>query len=213
MSIWSREIDSHFAPSEERAQLAKTDQQILNEYNEIKSEVEDNDLRYNLTFNRPFSSYLIPKDPGHLSRERRIYLERLAHVPTVNDVPMLDEEFREELETCSPSNTDFTSESLPLLLLNFYLKRLTSLTFSKTLHSVRWKRFCRQQNDYAQAEQNFLERSSRIQAEFNDTLKRAQRLSIVRESLLSPTAPSSKNPSQVKIVDSTKRNDLFFFSL
>ena len=201
MSVWTREIDSYLISNDERAQLAKLEQQILHEYNEIKSEIEDNDLRYNLTFTRPFSSYLVPKDSGHLARERRIYLERLAHVATVSGLSMLDEEFQQELNTCSSKNTDFSAESLPLLLLNFYLKRLSSLTYAKILHSIRWKRFCRQQLDYAQVEQSFLERSARIQAEFNDALKRAQRLSIVRETLLTPSGNSTKTVSQVMKTD------------
>jgi hypothetical protein len=197
MHVWTHELDTHLGQSEERSQLVKLDQQILHEYNEIKADIEDNELRYNLTFTRPFSSYLIPKDPGHLGRERRLYLERLAHVPTVPDVPILCDELGEELDTCSPMNSDYTPESLPLLLQTFYLKRLSSLTYAKTLHSVRWKRFCRQQIQFIQVEQQFQERSARILAEFNDALQRSQRLSSVRETLLAPPSPASKNTTQV----------------
>mgnify|MGYP001046186978 FL=1 len=195
MSIWTHELDPHFAPTEDRTQLNKIEQQITHEYNEIKSEIEDNDLRYNLTFTRPFSSYLIPKDSLHFERERRLYLERLAHVSTVPDTEFLSDEFESELNTCSALSSDFTPESLPLLLHGFYLKRLSTLTFAKSLHSVRWKRFCRQQIQFQQVEQQFNERSARIHAEFNDTLQRAQRLSAVRENLLSP---STKNVSLVR---------------
>ena len=89
MQVWTHELDPHLIQTEERIQLGKIEQQILHEYNEIKSDIEDNELRYNLTFTRPFSSYLIPKDPGHLGRERRLYLERLAHVPTIPDVSLI----------------------------------------------------------------------------------------------------------------------------
>lgn len=197
MSVWTNELDTHLVETEERDQLEKIEQQILHEYNEIKSEIEDNDLRYNLTFNRPFSSYLIPKDPAHLARERRLYFERLAHVQTVPDVSILCDEFRSELDTCQSLITDFTPDSLPLLLQAFYLKRLSSLTYAKVLHGVRWKRFCRQQIQFAQVEQQFKERSARILAEFNDALQRSQRLSAVREALLGPVATSSKNINQV----------------
>ncbi|CAF1098411.1 unnamed protein product [Rotaria magnacalcarata] len=201
MPIWTHELDTHLVQTEERAELEKIEQQILLEYNEIKSEIEDNDLRYNLTFTRPFSSYLIPKDPSHLARERRVYFERLAHVRTVPDVLFLCDELTSELDTCTSISSDFTSESLPLLLQAFYLKRLTSLTYAKTLHSVRWKRFCRQQIQFIQVEQQFKERSARILAEFNDALQRSQRLSSIRETLLAPAATSSKNINQPVISD------------
>jgi hypothetical protein len=199
MQVWTHELDPHLVPTEERAQLTKIEQQILHEYNEIKADIEDNELRFNLSFTRPFSSFLIPKDPGHLSRERRLYLERLGHVSTVPNVSLLSDEFKDELETCSSSNSDYTPDSLPLLLGEFYLKRLGSLTYAKTLHCVRWKRFCRQQLDFIQVEQQFKDRSSRILAEFNDALQRTQRLSTIRETLLSPSAASAKNANQVLV--------------
>jgi hypothetical protein len=198
MLVWTHELDPHLVQTEEREQLAKIDQQILHEYNEIKSEIEDNELQYNLTFTRPFSSYLIPKDPGHLSRERRLYLEHLAHVSTVPDISILSDEFEDELETCSIMASDYTPESLPLLLQGFYLKRLSSLTYAKTLHSIRWKRFCRQQINFIQVEQQFKDRSGRILAEFNDAFQRSQRLSTIRESLLFvPNVSTKNNQNQV----------------
>ncbi len=200
MQVWTHELDPHLIQTEERIQLGKIEQQILHEYNEIRSDIEDNELRYNLTFTRPFSSYLIPKDPGHLGRERRLYLERLAHVPTIPDVHLLSDELTDELNTCSPIPSDFTPDSFPLLLQEFYLKRLSTLTYAKTLHSIRWKRFCRQQIQFVQVEQQFKERSARILAEFNDAVQRSQRLSTIRESLLSPTTISSKNPTLVLII-------------
>lgn len=201
MSVWTSELDPHFAPNDERNQLDKIKGQILHEYNEIKADIEDNDLRYNLTFTRPFSSYLIPKDPEHLARERRLYLERLAHVPTVPDLIPLSAEFEDELNTCSATSSDYTSESLPLLLQGFYHKRLSTLTYAKAMHCVRWKRFCRQQLDFIQVEQQFKERSGRILAEFNDALQRSQRLATMRETLLfPPTTASAKNVNQVIII-------------
>ena len=114
---------------------------------------------------------------------------------------LLSDELTDELNTCSPIPSDFTPDSLPLLLQEFYLKRLSSLTYAKTLHSIRWKRFCRQQIQFIQVEQQFKERSARILAEFNDAVQRSQRLSTIRESLLSPTTTtSSKNPTQVLLI-------------
>jgi hypothetical protein len=202
MQIWTHELDTHLIQTEERTQLAKIEQQIFHECNEIKSEIEDNELRYNLTFTRPFSSYLLPKDPGHLGRERRLYLERLAHVSTIPDVSLLCDEFEDELDTCSSNNSDYTPESLPLLLQEFYLKRLSSLTYAKTFHCIRWKRFCRQQIQFIQVEQQFKERSARILAEFNDALQRSQRLCTLRENLLLPPSStiSAKNINQVFLI-------------
>lgn len=199
MQVWTHELDPHLISTEERTQLEKIEQQILHEYNEIKSDIEDNELRFNLTFTRPFSSYLIPKDPEHFDRERRLYLERLAHVSTVSDIPILSDEFKDELETCSVNNSDYTSESFPLLLEEFYLKRLSLLTYAKTLHCVRWKRFCRQQIHFIQVEQQFKDRSARILSEFNDALQRAQRLCTIRETLLFPSNTSAKNINLVLI--------------
>jgi len=197
MEVWTHEIDTHLDQTDDRSQLVKAEQQILHEYNEIKADIEENEVTHDLTFTRPFSSYLIPKDPAHYGRERRLYLERLGHVPTVPDIPLLCEELENELDTCLLTKSDYSPESLPLLLQAFYLKRLSSLTYAKTLHSVRWKRFCRQQIQFAQVEQQFNDRSARILAEFNDALQRSQRLSSIRETLLLPPTAALKNTNQV----------------
>ncbi|UJR22296.1 hypothetical protein I4U23_025354 [Adineta vaga] len=201
MQVWTHELDSHLDHIEDRNQLIKTEQQILHEYNEIKADIEENEVAHDLTFTRPFSSYLLPKDPAHYSRERRLYLERLAHVPTVPDLPILSNEFEDELNTCSLSQSDYSPESLPLLLETFYLKRLSSLTYAKTLHTIRWKRFCQQQIDYTQVEQQFHDRSARILAEFNDALERSHRLSSIREALLLPQVAASKITNQAVVND------------
>ncbi|CAF0979792.1 unnamed protein product, partial [Adineta ricciae] len=201
MQVWTHEIDSHLDRNEDRSQLNKVDQQILHEYNEIKADIEENEVAHDLTFTRPFSSYLIPKDPAHYTRERRLYLERLAHVSTVPDLPILSDEFEDELQTCSLAKSDYSQESLPLLLEAFYLKRLSSLTYAKTLHTVRWKRFRQQQIDFTQVEQQFQDRSARIFAEFNDALQRSHRLCSIRETLLLPQTVASKTVNQAMVND------------
>ncbi|CAF0794874.1 unnamed protein product [Didymodactylos carnosus] len=194
--IWTHEID-HYS-QEDRQHISKLEQQLLHEYQELKSDIEDNELRYNLIFTRPFSSYLLPKDPQHLAKERRIFLERLSHVETSPNIQFLSDEIREELD--SATNSDYTAESLSILLHEYYLKRLSSLTYAKTLHCVRWKRFCRYYTNFDHVQKQFKLRSNRILAEFNDALQRTQRLRSVRESLLSSSA-TAKQTQQLLIAD------------
>lgn len=60
--------------------VKKAEEQLQSELNELKREIETNELVYGLGFTRPFSSVPLPKDGQILAKERKLYLEKMLQV-------------------------------------------------------------------------------------------------------------------------------------
>lgn len=60
--------------------VKKAEEQLQSELNELKREIETNELVYGIGFTRSFSSVPIPKDGQILSKERKLYLEKMLQV-------------------------------------------------------------------------------------------------------------------------------------
>jgi hypothetical protein len=62
-------------------EAVKISQDQLNyELNELKKEIELNELVHGIAFTRPFTSVPVPNDAQQLVLERRLYIERLLQV-------------------------------------------------------------------------------------------------------------------------------------
>jgi hypothetical protein len=60
--------------------IKQADEQLQLEYNELKREIETNELTPELKFLKPFSSIKAPKEPKLLEKERRLYFEKILNV-------------------------------------------------------------------------------------------------------------------------------------
>ena len=60
--------------------VRKADEQLVIELNELKREIETNELVHGIGFNRPFTSVPVPKDPQILAKERKLYIEKMLQV-------------------------------------------------------------------------------------------------------------------------------------
>ncbi|XP_065822726.1 putative uncharacterized protein C6orf183 [Labrus bergylta] len=87
-----------------------------------------------------------------------------------------------ELESCLKS--EYTADSLPLLLHQFYTERSYHLAQIKYLLMLRWKRFCRHTSVIEKLYPHYKDQMSYLTSEYNDSVQRARRLSVSREKIL-----------------------------
>ncbi|XP_043924848.1 uncharacterized protein LOC122799665 [Protopterus annectens] len=103
-------------------------------------------------------------------------------VAEAKPVTIQSEVMQKELESCI--RREYTAESLPLLLHQFFTERINQLVQSKYLHMLRWKRFCQHTSVSEQLYPFYKKHVGYIMQEYNDALQRAQRLSAARERFL-----------------------------
>ncbi|XP_069744221.1 uncharacterized protein [Narcine bancroftii] len=164
---------------------------------ELKLEMEENGILQG-TSTRPFSSVGIPKDISHFRRERELLLKKGLQVAEAKPLLIQADAMRRELESCP--KLEYTPNSLPLLLHQFFTDRIHQLARCKYLHMLRWRRFCQHTKIIEQLYPLYMEQISHIMKEHDDSVQRAQRLSIARECLLAETGNPSKCVTQEDIV-------------
>ncbi|XP_074919531.1 putative uncharacterized protein C6orf183 isoform X2 [Chelonoidis abingdonii] len=138
---------------------------------ELKTEIEDNGVLQE-TPDRAYSSVPIPKDASYFRKEREVTLKKVLQADVM----------QRELESCL--RREYTAESLPLLLHQFFTDRITHLVQSKYLHMLRWKRFCRHSSVIEQLYPLYQKQIGHIMQEYNDAVQRAARLSAARQNFL-----------------------------
>ncbi|RNA10543.1 transmembrane protein -like, partial [Brachionus plicatilis] len=95
---------------------------------------------------------------------------------------------------------EYTAESLPLILHQFYLDRISWSVQAKHAHLLRWKRFTEHTSITEDLYANFKNRIGHILSDYNDCLQRAQRLGQARELLLTSNS-SAQAMSAVETED------------
>ncbi|XP_052020238.1 uncharacterized protein LOC127669996 [Apodemus sylvaticus] len=148
---------------------------------ELKSELEEQGFLPG-TANRVFSSVQIPKDVAHFRCERETALKRTLQVAESKPLVIQADVLKRELESCL--RREYTPENLPLLLLQYYTGRITQLGQSKYLHMLRWKRLCQTSKTMEELYPLYKKQVDYIMQEFNDSVQRAERLSVARENFL-----------------------------
>nr|XP_034379600.1 LOW QUALITY PROTEIN: uncharacterized protein LOC117724113 [Arvicanthis niloticus] len=162
----------------ERIQLLE--KELAVKLSELKTELEEQGLPG--TANRVFSSVQIPKDVAHFRREREAALKRTLQVAESKPLVIQADVQKRELESCL--RREYTPENLPLLLLQYYTERITQLGQSKYLHMLRWKRLCQTSKTMEELYPIYKKQVDYIIQEFNDSVQRAERLSVARENFL-----------------------------
>eukprot|EP00064_Thunnus_orientalis_P010332 superscaffoldBa00001395_g10358 len=87
-----------------------------------------------------------------------------------------------ELESCL--SLEYTSDSLPPLLHQFYVDRSYYLAQVKYLLMLRWRRFCHHTSVIEKLYPHYKDQMSRLTSEYEDAVQRARRLSASREKIL-----------------------------
>nr|Q5T699.3 RecName: Full=Putative uncharacterized protein C6orf183 [Homo sapiens] len=165
--------------STERVQLLE--KKLAVQLTELKSEIEEQGALQG-TANRVYSSIQMPKDIYYFRRERELALKKTLQVAESKPLVVQADAVQRELESCL--RREYTPENLPLLLLQYYTERIAQLAQSKYLHMLRWKRFCQHSKIMEQLYPLYKKQVGYIMQEYNDTLQRAERLSVARENFL-----------------------------
>ena len=78
--MWLDETSTYKYTNNESVKFA--DNNLQNELNDLKREIETNELVEDGNFARPFTSIPLPKDPLVYARERKLHIEKLLRVLT-----------------------------------------------------------------------------------------------------------------------------------
>ncbi|KAK6489965.1 hypothetical protein HHUSO_G6922 [Huso huso] len=148
---------------------------------ELKTEIEENGV-FQGTPARSYSSVPIPKDISYFRKERELILRKGLQVAEARPVAAQADVMERELESCL--RQEYTPESLPLLLHQFYTDRISQLVQFKYLCMLRWRRFCQHSGIIEQLYPLYKKQLEHIMKEYDDTVQRARRLSVARESFL-----------------------------
>ncbi|XP_078069662.1 coiled-coil domain containing 162 [Mustelus asterias] len=144
------------------------------------------------------NSVCIPKDISYFRKERELLLKKGLQVAEAKPLLIQADVMQRELESCL--TLEYTTDSLPLLLHQFFTDRVHQLVQCKYLHMLRWKRFCQRSSIIEQIYPLYKKQIARIMKEYDDALQRAQRLSAARECLLTETGSASKYVTQEDVV-------------
>lgn len=125
--MWSDESSTYKYISKQNETVRKADEQLVSDINDLKKEIETNELVHGIGFVRPFSSVPTPRDPKVTERERKIYIEKLLRVYDTRPLYIQANVMQELIETAT--RDEYTAESLPIILhqvskygMKFYIK-------------------------------------------------------------------------------------------
>ncbi|XP_049319927.1 putative uncharacterized protein C6orf183 [Astyanax mexicanus] len=149
----------------------------------LRTEIENNETHG--LFTKSYSSVHIPKDVSYFRTERQQVLQKGLKVAGVKPVVSQAGVIQKELESCL--GQEYTPESLPLLLHQFFTDRTYQLAQFKYQLMLRWKRFCRHSIILEQLYPQYKDHMTHLTKEFEDAKHRAHRLAVSRERVLTGT--------------------------
>ncbi|XP_076834646.1 si:ch73-242m19.1 isoform X3 [Brachyhypopomus gauderio] len=163
----------------------------------LKSEIENTET-INGTSTNPYSSVHIPKSVAYFRMERQNVLQRGLQVAAVKPIVSQAEVIQRELESCLLP--EYTPESLPLLLHQFFTDRSYQLALCKYQLMLRWRRFARHSTILGQLYTEYKENMSHLMIEFEDSVQRARRLAVSREEAVMHSGQSSSAVTQQDVL-------------
>ena len=112
--MWTDETSQYINKANNNDTVKKAEEQLGSEIAELKKEIETNELVHQIAFTRPFSSVPAPRDALFLSKERRLYFEKLFKVHDIRKPYIQADLMQDQIENANKN--EYTTESLPLLL-------------------------------------------------------------------------------------------------
>ncbi|XP_033105563.1 uncharacterized protein LOC117107864 [Anneissia japonica] len=160
-------------------------EKIKNIEDELQKELSDlkNDIEENEAFGaslRVASSVRLPQSVEFFRKQRELTIKRAMEVSEAQPLVVQAHVMQDELDNCS--RLEYTDNSLPLILHQFYCDRIQQLVQCKHLHMLRWKRFCEHTNVLESLFPMYQKRIEHIMSEYNDAVARATRLQVAHES-------------------------------
>nr|XP_046268697.1 uncharacterized protein si:ch73-242m19.1 isoform X2 [Scatophagus argus] len=148
----------------------------------LRTEIEENGFPQKKGPSRCYSSVPPPKDISFFRVEREHVLRRELQVAEVLPVGSQADVMQRELDSCL--SLEYTANSLPPLLHQFYTDRSYHLAHIKYLLMLRWRRFCRHSSVIERLYPHYKDQVSYLTSEYEDAIQRARRLSPSREKIL-----------------------------
>ncbi|XP_025756859.1 uncharacterized protein si:ch73-242m19.1 isoform X3 [Oreochromis niloticus] len=145
----------------------------------LKVEIEENG---GAGSSNAYSSVLPPKDISFFRVEREHALRRRLQVADVLPTWSQADIMQRELESCL--SFEYTPDSLPLLLHQFFTDRSYHLAQIRYLLMLRWRRFCHHASVIEKLYPHYKDQLSYMTREYQDAVQRARRLSASREKML-----------------------------
>ncbi|KAI1895743.1 hypothetical protein AGOR_G00109630 [Albula goreensis] len=161
--------------------LKLMEKELSSQLSALRTEIEENSI-LDGSASKSYSSVPIPKDISYFRMEREQILRKGLEVSGARPVSSQVEVMQKELESCK--SREYTIESLPLLLHQFYIDRCSQLAQCKYLHMLRWRRFCRHSGIIEQLYPLYKRQVARLMSEYEDAVQRARRLAVSREKAL-----------------------------
>ncbi|XP_064604712.1 uncharacterized protein LOC135469969 isoform X2 [Liolophura sinensis] len=158
--------------------------ELKKELDELKNELEENAMIHGIP-SKPISSVPIPKSISHYRNDRKLIIERAMQVSEAQPLVVQADVMKEEM--LATQKEEYTKNSIPLLLHQYFLDRIQQLVQCKHMHMLRWKRFSENTNFVESLYTLYHARLQHIMAEYRDCIERAQRLAVVKEGYLSHT--------------------------
>eukprot|EP00063_Salmo_salar_P077648 XP_014052483.1 PREDICTED: transmembrane protein FLJ37396 isoform X3 [Salmo salar] len=163
------------------AKVEQMEAELSVQLSALRTEIEENGSPLE-TPSKSYSSVPVPKDVSYFRMEREQVLRRGLQVAKALPVVSLSDVLQRELRSCL--SLEYTPESLPLLLHQFYADRCYQLAQIKYLLMLRWRRFCRHSHIIEQLYPFYKAQVSNLVSEYEDAVQRARRLAVSREKVL-----------------------------
>ncbi|XP_042292989.1 uncharacterized protein si:ch73-242m19.1 isoform X2 [Thunnus maccoyii] len=156
--------------------------ELRHQLSSLRAEIEENGFPRRAVPSKSYSSVPPPKDISFFRLEREQTLRRGLQVAETLPVQSQSDVMQRELESCL--SLEYTSDSLPPLLHQFYVDRSYYLAQVKYLLMLRWRRFCHHTSVIEKLYPHYKDQMSRLTSEYEDAVQRARRLSASREKIL-----------------------------
>ncbi|XP_066913096.1 uncharacterized protein [Clytia hemisphaerica] len=163
-------------------------EKVLNLEKELEKELKDlqNEIEaggvIGKTEHQSFSSVPIPNDAKFFRKQRKIAVKNCLKVREAKPLLLQSELMKEEVDSCLKS--EYTNESIPVLLHQFFVERVKELSQLKILHMKRWTRFCHYTKERETVYPQYKKSMDDILLECQDAYDRASRLSVCCEPLI-----------------------------
>ncbi|KAG7465708.1 hypothetical protein MATL_G00156270 [Megalops atlanticus] len=161
--------------------LQQMEKELATQLSALRTEIEENGVLGG-TPSKSYSSVPIPKDVSYFRMEREQVLRTGLQVSGARPLVSQAEVMQRELESCR--SREYTPESLPLLLHQFYVDRCSQLAQCKYLHMLRWRRFSRHTGVIEKLYPFYKRQVALLMGEYEDAVERAHRLAVSREKAL-----------------------------
>ncbi|XP_071380611.1 putative uncharacterized protein C6orf183 [Centroberyx affinis] len=156
--------------------------ELSDQLSALRAEIEVNGFPLGVAPSKSYSSVPPPKDISFFRVEREQTLRRGLQVARALPVLSQSSIMQKELDSCL--SMEYSPDSLPLLLHQFYTDRSYHLAQVKYLLMLRWRRFCRHTGVIEQLYPHYKDQVSYLMQEYEDAVQRARRLAVTREKIL-----------------------------